>query len=129
MPHQCVKCDKIFAEGSSEILKGCSNCGGKFFFFVKPGAEKNLQTVSKNLSLEDKEKIEKDVLDILGDSTSDRPVILDLASISVLKPGKFELDISRLFKKEPLVYMLDEGKYIIDVASTFKNLKENQEEG
>lgn len=128
MPHQCVKCNKVFKENSEEILKGCSTCGGKFFFFVKSGGEKKLEEVSSKLSLSDKEKIEKDVLDILGDSETDKPIILDLASISVLNPGKFELDLSRLFKKEPLVYMLDEGKYIIDVATTFTNFKDKKEE-
>ena len=34
MPHQCVKCSKIFKENSNEILKGCNSCGGKFFFFI-----------------------------------------------------------------------------------------------
>ena len=126
MPHQCVKCSKIFKENSNEILKGCNSCGGKFFFFIKAGDEKKVKEVSSNLSLSDKEKIEQDVLDILGDSETDKPIILDLASISVINQGKFELDLRKLFKKEPLVYMLAEGKYIIDVATTFTNLKDKK---
>ena len=102
MPHQCVKCSKIFKENSNEILKGCNSCGGKFFFFIKAGDEKKVKEVSSNLSLSDKEKIEQDVLDILGDSETDKPIILDLASISVINQGKFELDLRKLFKKEPL---------------------------
>jgi len=35
MPHQCVKCSKIIPLGSKELLEGCSECGGKFFFYVK----------------------------------------------------------------------------------------------
>ncbi|MBS3159884.1 hypothetical protein J4436_03785 [Candidatus Woesearchaeota archaeon] len=120
MPHQCVKCDRIFEDGSDEILKGCNGCGGKFFFFIKSKTEKNIH----NLSLEEKENIEKDVLDILGINSDDKLIVLDLASINITKSGKFELDIAKLFKKEPIVYMLDEGKYIIDVGATFANLKE-----
>lgn len=35
MPHQCLKCGKIFEQGSSQLLKGCSECGGNRFFFTK----------------------------------------------------------------------------------------------
>ena len=121
--HQCVRCNKLYEDASTEILKGCNSCGGKFFFFVKKEALKEVQEATSNLTLSDKEKMEKDVLDIIGDNDNDRPVILDLASVNILKPGKFEIDIVRLFKGEPMVYRLEEGKYVIDIAETFKNLK------
>jgi predicted nucleic acid-binding Zn-ribbon protein len=35
MPHQCLKCGKTFEEGSSQLLKGCPDCGGNRFFFTK----------------------------------------------------------------------------------------------
>jgi predicted nucleic acid-binding Zn-ribbon protein len=35
MPHQCLKCGKVFEEGSSQLLKGCESCGGNRFFFTK----------------------------------------------------------------------------------------------
>jgi predicted nucleic acid-binding Zn-ribbon protein len=35
MPHQCLKCGLIFEEGSSQLLKGCPECGGNRFFFTK----------------------------------------------------------------------------------------------
>ena len=34
------------------------------------------------------------------DKEPDKPVILDLESVRVLKPGKFEIDIVNLFSKE-----------------------------
>ncbi len=117
--HQCVRCNKFYEDTSNEILKGCSDCGGKFFFFVKKDAVNKVQEVTKNLTQEDRLKIEEDVKDIIGIIDDDNPVILDLASVNVLKPGKFELDLVRLFKGDPLVYKLDDGKYIIDVAATF----------
>ena len=50
------------------------------------------------------------------------PVILDFESIRVIGTGKFEIDIVNLFKKgRPLIYKLEEGKYIIDLASTLKH--------
>ena len=121
--HQCVKCNSIYGDGDSVILKGCSKCGGKFFFFVRKENIKKVQEATESLSIEEKEKIEQDVYDIIGHE-DDKPVILDLASVNILSPGKFELDLVRLFKGEPMVYRLEEGKYIIDLAETFKNLKE-----
>lgn len=35
MPHQCLKCGKVFPSGSPEILKGCNECGGKRFFYTE----------------------------------------------------------------------------------------------
>ncbi len=81
-----------------------------------------LQSKIEELNKFDKEKIEEDVREMIGISEEeDIPVILDLESIRVLKPGKFEIDVVNLFnKKRPLIYKLEEGKYIIDLASTLR---------
>ena len=34
MPHICTRCSNVFDSGE-DILKGCPNCGGKKFMFVK----------------------------------------------------------------------------------------------
>lgn len=119
--HQCVRCSKLYEDGDNQILKGCKDCNGRFFFFVKKEALHKVQEATSQLTKEDKERIEKDVLGIIG-YEEEKPVILDLASVNILKPGKFELDLVKLFKGEPMVYRLDEGKYVIDIAETFKNL-------
>lgn len=124
MPHQCVKCSKVYPDGTKDILKGCPSCGGLFFFFIK---QENLEQIKEevtNLSEEDKEQIEKDVMEIIGeDIDKDMPVILDLESIRILKPGKFEIDIRHLFNKEPLIYKMEDGKYVIDVVTSFHSRK------
>lgn len=122
MPHQCVRCGKLIDDGSNEILKGCGDCGGKLFFFISRAKwEKMQQTPEEQLSKKDKEAIQKDVHDIIGpDYNPDSPVILNFETIRVTKPGKFELDLVSLFDpKKPLVYKLEEGKYMIDVLTTF----------
>ena len=126
MAHQCVRCNKMYEDGNNQILKGCSDCGGKFFFFIKKEYIDEAKEITSQLSNEDKERIESDVFDIIG-YKEDKPVVLDLASINILKPGKFEIDLVRLFKGEPMVYRLEEGKYIIDLAETFKNFKKREE--
>lgn len=126
MPHQCVHCKKVYPIGSKELLEGCSSCGGHFFFYIK---EEQLARLKENpieeISAEQKESIEKDIREIVGIQQDDIPVILDIESVRVVGDGKFEIDLVNLFdKKRPLVYKLEEGKYIIDIASSFKRAKE-----
>lgn len=121
MPHQCVHCGKIYEIASKELLEGCS-CGSHFFFFIKKEQFDALKE-KKIPVLEgiDKKKVEKDVREIIGAEEEEIPVILDLESVRVISPGKFEIDIVKLFnEKQPLIYKLEEGKYIIDLASTMK---------
>lgn len=69
----------------------------------------------------EKKQVEEDIREIVGIVDEQTPVILDIESIRVTGEGKFELDISKLFRKDrPLIYKLEEGKYIIDLASTLK---------
>ncbi len=126
MPHQCVKCGAFYEDGSNEILKGCSSCSGKLFFYVKKGKEQLMEEKAPvSLSKKEREQIEEDVYDIIGNEIDrNKPVVLDIESIKILKPGKYELDLVHLFKdKEPLVYRLEDGKYMVDLVETFKKLK------
>ena len=71
---------------------------------------------------EEKKNIEKDIRDMAGITDENAPVILDIESVRVLKEGKFEIDVVNLFKKgRPLIYKLEEGKYIIDLSPINKN--------
>ncbi len=129
MPHQCVRCGTFYDDGAEEILKGCS-CGARLFFFVKKSKLEKAKEIAKDLTDKDKQKIEEDVYDMIGhevDRTT--PVVLDIESINIVEPGKFEIDLVNLFnKKNPLVYKLEEGKYMIDIAESFKREKESEEE-
>ena len=128
MAHQCVRCNIFYEDGAHEILKGCS-CGGRLFFYVKNEKLKKAKEVSVNLTDEEKHQIEQDVLELVGAEDNDAPVVLDIESIRVVKPGKFELDLVQLFNKEnPLVYKLADGKYIIDIPETFQRRSELKEE-
>ena len=45
-------------------------------------------------------------------------MFLDFESVKVLKPGKYVIDIAKLFEKnKPRVYKLEDGKYLIDLAN------------
>ena len=129
MPHQCVKCSRIIPLGSKELLEGCSSCGGRFFFYIKQELLEKINKKIIEIPENEKKIVEKDIREMAGITDEEIPVILDLESIRVLGNGKFELDLVNLFnKKRPLVYKLEEGKYIIDLTSTLnrsvKDLKE-----
>lgn len=127
MPHQCVRCGKLYPDGSNELLKGCS-CGGRFFFYMRSKEIERAKELIVDLTPEDKEKIEKDVFDIVGDTIDEtQPVILDVESIRVLKPGQYEIDLVDIFKGEPLVYKLEDGKYVVDLLGTFELLKKKKD--
>jgi len=129
MPHQCTKCGKIHPDADEAILRGCS-CGSRFFYYIRQekaneleqGVHNEVKEVMIELEKADKVQIEKDIREITGlEDKPDEPVILDLESIRVIKPGKFEIDVVNLFnKKRPLIYKLEEGKYVIDLSNSFK---------
>ncbi len=129
MPHQCTKCGEIYPDAAQELLKGCS-CGSKFFYYIKKERFDELNQINNQeiqdtliqLNKADKVQIEKDIREITGLSEEpEKPVILNIESVRVLSPGKFEIDIINLFsKKRPLIYRLEEGKYIIDLNSSLK---------
>lgn len=129
MPHQCVKCSKIIPMGSREILDGCENCGGRFFFYIKDEQLAKIKEKPIDIPESEKKAIEKDIREIAGITEEDAPIILDLESVRAVGSGKFEIDIVNLFnKKRPLIYKLEEGKYIIDLATTLnKTAKEIKE--
>lgn len=129
MPHQCTHCGEIYPDAAQELLAGCG-CGSKFFYYIRQEKLDELNRVNNQeiqdtlteLARADKAQIEKDIREITGMAEEpDKPVILDIESIRVLSPGKFEIDIINLFsKKRPIIYKLEEGKYIIDLTSTYK---------
>ena len=129
MPHQCVKCSRIIPAGSRELLTGCGNCSGRFFFYVR---EEQLEKLKQNplpeIPEEERKSVEKDIREIAGITDEDIPVILDLESVRAIGEGKFEIDIVNLLNRErPLIYKMEEGKYIIDLATTLrKSMKDSE---
>jgi hypothetical protein len=128
MPHQCTRCGEIFPDAAEELLKGCI-CGSKFFFYIKQEKMEQIQDTLRELEGADKVQIEKDIREITGMNEDEdgeaKPVILDLESVRVISPGKFEIDVVRLFNRNrPVIYKLEEGKYIIDLSSSMRGDEE-----
>lgn len=119
MPNQCIHCGRIIPAGSKEILDGCANCKSRFFFYIREekAAKLEEQKVIEEMNKVDKTKVEDDVRTILDIQDEEEPVILDIESVRILKPGKFEIDLVHLLNRKPVVFKLEEGKYIIDLES------------
>ncbi len=120
MPHQCVHCKRILPMASKELLEGCTNCGNHFFFYLRDEQVEKIKNNPIEIPQEEKKQVEEDIREMAGITEADSPVILDIESVRVTGEGKFEIDLPNLFRKDrPLIYKLEEGKYIIDLATTF----------
>jgi len=129
MPYQCVHCSRIIPTATKEILEGCNNCGNKFFFYIREEKLEEVKNQPVELEEKDKKSVEKDIRDMAGIKDEETPVILNLESVRATGPGKYEIDVVNLFRKDrPLIYKLEDGKYIIDLTTTLgKNLRDVKE--
>jgi predicted nucleic acid-binding Zn-ribbon protein len=97
MPHQCVKCNALYADDAPEMMQGCV-CGSKAFVFKKERPEETPGASKEN-------------------------VILEVESINTAEDGKYELDLHALFGKSNLVIRHEEGKYSVDLQESFRRQK------
>jgi uncharacterized protein len=131
MPHQCVRCGNLYEDGQIDIIAGCK-CGAKMFYYIKPEKFKRLKddAAKKPVQLkpEEREQIEQEVYDLIGNEIDrEKPVILDMETIEVLQPGKYNLDLVKLFKaNEPFIIKLEDGKYYVDLIENFSRLRESK---
>jgi len=119
MPYRCVNCSAIYEDEERDLMKGCARCKSKFFFYIKEQKLKEIaikRFFENELSTTEKKQIEKDVRELVGINDEEIPVFLDFESIKILRPGKYLLDVQKLFAQDkPRVYKLADGKYIIDL--------------
>ncbi len=122
----------MYAAGSKALLEGCASCGSHFFFYIRDDKLRELKDRGENpmdMPGEEKKQVEKEIRTMAGITDEETPVILDIESVRISSPGKFEIDLVNLFKKNrPLIYKIGEGKYIIDLSSTLnKDIKDIKE--
>ena len=140
MPYKCLSCEKIYDDFASEVGKGC-NCGSRLFFYLtqdkigkiiskfkafpmKTGKNEEIEIkkeIQEDISEEEKGKIKDSVSEIkeLKERTG---VVVDFETIRLLRTGKYSVNIRKLFgTKEPRIYKLEDGKYVIDFDSLHKS--------
>ena len=115
MNHKCTVCSKIYAQGSDEIINGCS-CGNKLFYFVndKKNSKKKEQSNSVDYFYE------------LEDDENNELIVFDLEAINIKEHGKYEIDLNALMNNSGLVYKYGEGKYGIDIEQNFSKIKQKK---
>lgn len=127
MPHECVKCGEVYGDAAKEILSGCK-CGSRFFFYIRQEKYEKLKQRSKEvrsiLGKQEVQEMERDVRALLPKKFKpDETVVLDIETIRMTKPGKYEIDVMELFRGKPIIIKIAEGKYLIDLESAFESTK------
>ncbi len=95
MPHQCLKCGKIFEEGSSTLLKGCSDCNGNRFFFTKEPLDEKEREALYNQTTDD---INEKIMDILGIEKKD--MVDKKGKWIAMKPNEVRKALKQHLKEE-----------------------------
>lgn len=90
--HRCIKCGQEYEDSEDLILKGCPNCGSKFFEFHQEGKVKEIKEI-KDSSVE---------------------------TIMVKEHGVYEVNLQSLMADESVIVSDEEGKYLIDINYILK---------
>lgn len=136
MAHKCTQCGREFEDGSNVILKGCPSCGGKKFLYIRPQdmhkdvlEEKSIKQIAeetKEQFLEIKEENKKPETK----SPSKHVEMYDrIESITVIKPGSYELNLEKLAESDELVVRMgSDDQYMVDIHSMSKTTKSKKKD-
>ncbi len=143
MPHQCLKCGKVFKKGSTQLLKGCPECGGKKFFYTQhplskeerkklvDKTEMEIESIAKIIEDRGKEEewvhIEpKTIKEIIKEIEERKKAVSremeeekgTVESISVKEVGEYTINLRKLLDEESIIIQKD-GSYLIHLPSLF----------
>jgi hypothetical protein len=124
MVHTCAKCGKVFPDSSREILIGCSQCGGKKFYFERPGATRKKTPAAEQPPVQDA---------LPAAPASEGPEREErgsrVESIRIVAPGTYELNIEKMARSDDRVVGLGrEGSYAVDLLSMSGSKKKRKSE-
>ncbi len=127
MPNRCTRCGRILPDDSKELIEGCSECGSKFFFYIRQDVLESMEKELRNLKKSEIDEIEKDIRQIIPKEAGDRDtVVLDLEAIRVVSPGKYRIDVSNLFSQKPIVIRVGPGRYELDLTTLLGRLRKRK---
>ncbi|MEM1513550.1 MAG: Zn-ribbon containing protein [Candidatus Thermoplasmatota archaeon] len=130
MAHQCLNCGKIFTD-TKIIEKGCPNCGGKFFYYIRKPIElekrkkiqkkieekifeverEKVENIMKRMEAE-KERVEKEA----------EEMVKKIESINIKEIGDYEINVKKLVEDGSII-IRREGVYFIYLPSLLKKKK------
>ena len=124
MVHTCAKCGKVYPDSSAEILIGCSQCGGKKFYFERPGAVKK-----KTSDTEHAPAPAAPPRAPAGKEPEEEDRGSRVESIRIVAPGTYELNIEKMAQSDDRVVGLGrEGSYAVDLLSMSGTKKKRKSE-
>ena len=128
MPHQCLKCGKVYKD-SKYVLEGCPECGGKSFYYTKkPLDEKKRKELLKEIEEETikGERIDEIIEEIKRKkekAIKEAEKLKDkVESIRVKEVGEYEINVKRLMEEGAIIVYKD-GAYFIYLPSLFGGKK------
>ncbi len=117
-------CGTVYEEGSDAILDGCE-CGNRLFFYFRKISDEEASKLKSEQNLEEVESL-KTVIGIRdGEPMIDKGD--DIWNIKVKGDGVFEIDISSLMMKEPVILAGEEGRYLVSLPSIFEGLEKSKD--
>lgn len=126
MPNKCTVCGKVHPDDAKYLLNGCDKCGSKFFFYVREDRLDEAERDIKRLTKPEVKEIERDIRDIIPEAgEEEETVILDVEAIRIIKPGKYQIDVTNLFHQKPIVIRVGEGKYELDLSTLMSKIKDH----
>ena len=125
MPHQCLKCGKVYKD-SRHVFEGCPECGGKSFYYTKKPLDERrrrrlLEEIEKDGGLQGEkvedifEEIRKRKEEALKETERQREKV---ESIRVQESGTYEINVRRLMEEGSIIIYRD-GAYYIYLPSLF----------
>lgn len=116
MPHQCLKCGKLFDQGSFQLLKGCPDCNGNRFFFTK----EPLNNDARKKIMDDVGKdINTTIIDFIGKKGNE---LIDKSGYWVkLKPKDLRKAVEKHLSENEKIITND--KKVIDTINNIESRK------
>lgn len=123
MPHQCINCGAQYDDTSNVILQGCQHCGKKLFLFIKSTKKEEIKEEIE-LTQKNKDLILQEIEENIGTTEPEKPIFLKIENVHIIAPGKYEIDINQLLKKDkPLIYKVGDGTFVIDLQYLYNQQK------
>lgn len=117
-------CGAVYKEGSEAIVEGCG-CGNRLFFYFRKISDEEASKLKTEKGLEEIDGL-KGIIGIRdGEPVLDKGD--DIWNIRVKNDGVYEIDISSLMMKEPVIVAGEEGRYLVSLSSIFRGLEKRKE--
>lgn len=117
-------CGAIYKDGSDALLNGCG-CGNRLFFYFRKISDKEASKLKSEKKSGDVDSLKG----IIGIKDGE-PVVNkgnDIWNIKVKEHGVFDIDISSLMMKEPVIVSGEEGRYLVSLSSVFQGLEKSKD--